>query len=566
MPDTKLETTVYPRGKEGLLAPGPVAPGPGEIPPRVAWNPEEAAADAAEDMETIVKELTPQHAKETAAKVARVEARNTVQAVLEEERQRQAKEAEARKDRLRPFYGFMESLKNLAATGPGGEGESGRTELVMKLYRLENNGGPTPTKIFQTQVSMAQDEALALGDPDFEGRTMAWAREQGVFGRYLWRLCGWADGEAILDTGFQVNVEQPAGYQPPTRTNAAPVEPEPKPDPKGQLKDTLELIGMMKETMGLKGGGGADATQLEILKTAAAAQARLEAANEHRRELRELEDRHRKELAEAEQKGFERGKTEGERILEGERLRWELKAARETDAAPSFAQEVTAILGGPQTVQNLVGGIVSYLNRPKAPAPLQRPAVARPVAPLRPTPTPPGVPVHQAAVNPGQEPTRVEWVQALGELEEGIGLLRDMAEDQEQPADDRAKAAELLPILEAYHAKGLEEGPLAAWWVEWPKARAVLAPLFDMTETDESEGDPGMDLEALKSQLIRRLDEGATDEAILDELRGTVPPALLATWRNMLLFATAPMVAGALGIPERHNGRMESLLTAIKKG
>jgi len=371
MPDDKLKATVFPRGEGGLLAPGPVAPGPGEV-PAARSTAEDEAREAGEDMEALGKALTPQMAVDVAARTARAEARGAVQGILAEERQRQEDEAVKRKDRLRPFFGFMESLRNLAAVGPGGEGPEGRTELVLKLYRLETNGGPKPSKVFQTQVALSQEEALGLGDPDFEGRTMEWALQQGQFGRFEWRLLGWADGESILDTSYNVTVEQPANYVPPVRPAVA-AEPEAKPDPMGQLKETLALLGMMRDSMGLKGGGGLDATQLEIVKAAAGSQARLEAATEHRHELRELEDRHRKELEDVERKGYERGKAEGDRTLEAERLRWDLQKAQEAPEGPSFVQEVTAVLGGPQRVQSLVGGILAAVNQPR-PAPAPRPA------------------------------------------------------------------------------------------------------------------------------------------------------------------------------------------------
>ncbi|HWQ11082.1 MAG TPA: hypothetical protein VN436_18305, partial [Holophaga sp.] len=330
-------------------------------------------------MERLGAALTPQLAVEVAAKTARAEARGAVQGILAEERQRQEDEVSKRKDRLRPFFGFMESLRNLAAVGPGGEGPEGRTELVLKLYRLETNGGPKPSKVFQTQVALSQEEALGLGDPDFEGRTMEWALQQGQFGRFEWRLLGWADGESILDTSYNVTVEQPANYVSPVRPAVVP-EPEAKPDPMGQLKETLGLLGMMRESLGLKGGGGLDATQLEIVKAAAGSQARLEAATEHRRELRELEDRHRNELEAAERKGYERGKAEGDRTLEAERLRWDLQKAQEAPEGPSFVQEVAGVLGGPQQVQNLLNGVMTFLNRPNSLAsvpprnPIQRPS------------------------------------------------------------------------------------------------------------------------------------------------------------------------------------------------
>lgn len=557
MPDPKIEAMAYPRGREGLLGKGPIAPGPGEVPP-VRCTAEEEAREAGENLERLGHALAPQIAAELGAAAGRAEARNAVREILVEERQSQEDEATRRKDRLRPFFGFLDSLRDLATEGPTGGGPEGKTELTMKLYRLEPNGGPNPTRVFQTQVNFSQAEALALGDPDFEGRAMAWALEQGVFGRFEWRLLGWADGESVLDTAYRVTVEQPAGYKPPARATA-PQEAEAKPAPLDQLKDTLGMLGMMREALGLKGsGGGLDATQIEIIKAAASSQARLEAANEHRRELRELEDRHRKELDEADRKGYDRGKAEGERTLEAERLRWDLAKAQESPEGPTFARDVADILGGPEAVQKLVGGIVAFLNKPKTP---QRPQ--RPGGPVRPPQATPHQ--RQPALNPGSaEPTRAQWHEAMRDLEEGIEVMRELKDNPEASPEDREQAVQLLPVFEAYHQRGTEDGSLAAWWAEWPEADAILTALFEEKPAHQPEEETTMDTEALKTQLIQRLDEGATDEAILDELRATIPAATLAQAKGMLHFATPAMVAGMLGVPEQHHGRIETLLDALR--
>lgn len=575
MADPKLETFVLPRGREGLLPPGPVAPGPGVVPVVRNTSSEEAAA-AGENLARLTEALTPQLAAEVAAKTARLEARGAAREVVEEARREAEEEAARRKDRLRPFFSFMESLRNLAASGPGGEGPEGRTELVLKLYRLVETGGPKPQRVFQTQVALAQNDALSLGDPDFEGRTMEWAKQQGVFGRFEWRLLGWADGEPILDTSYSVTVEAPAGYQPPARP-AVPTEPEPKPDPMGQLKETLGLVTIMREAFGMKTqGGGLDAGQMEVIRSAAAANARLEAEDRHRKELRDLEDRHRRELEAAEEKGYRRGQEEGKRELEAEKLRWELNRAKEAPEGPSFIQEVAGMLGGPEAVQGLVGGLVSAMNRPAAPRAPSRPRPgmrrAPQAPPAQPAPRPaapqPAAPVQllRTAANPVQalEPTRAEWKDAMDQVEEALDGLEDLLESGEADQELTEKGTGLKGALERFRDRGLVEGSLADWWAEWPEVKPYVDEVLDDDgEEEPGEGDDPMgDLEGLRVLLLQRLEEGVSDDAILEELRQRVPKGTIEQWRLALHFVPARSVAAMFG-DEKHSVRVERLIGLI---
>lgn len=67
-----------------------------------------------------------------------------------------------------------------------------------------------------------------------------------------------------------------------------------------------------------------------------------------------------------------------------------------------------------------------------------------------------------------------------------------------------------------------------------------------------------MDLDALKAQLITRLDEGAADGTILGEIRATFTPAQIDQARGMLRMVPASMLGGLLGAPQ-HQARLEGL-------
>lgn len=574
MPDPNLESTVFPRGRDGLMGPGPVAPGPGQVPHQVRDTSEEDAAAAGQNLEKLTQALTPQLAAEVAAKTARLEARGAAREVLEEERKAAAEEALRKKDRLRPFFGFMESLRNLAASGPGGEGPEGRTELVLKLYRLVETGGPKPQRVFQTQVQLSQDEALGMADPDFEGRTMEWAMQQGQFGRFEWRMLGWADGESILDTSYTVTVEAPAGYQPPARP-AVPTEPEAKPDPMGQLKETLGLVTIMREAFGMKTqGGGLDAGQMEVIRSAAAANARLEASEAHRRELRDLEDRHRRELEAAEEKGYRRGQEEGKREMEAEKLRWELSRAKEAPEGPSFLQEVTGMLGGPDAVQGLVGGLVAAMNRPPSPKPsvsnpsprqLGPVAPKAPVRPLRPAMPDqgPAAPFPTPASNPshGAEPNRGEWKEAMEQVEEALDGLEELLKGSEADPGLVGKATQLQAALERFRGQGLVEGSLAAWWAQWPQVKPYVDEVLEAG--DEPEEEPvSMDLEGLRALLMERLEEGEDDDTILREINRHVPKESMNKWRQTIKLMPKKLILDIIGIKD-HDKRLNVLIDKI---
>lgn len=377
-----------------------------------------------------------------------------------------------------------------------------------------------------------------------------WALRQGQFGRFEWRLLGWVDGENILDTSYTVTVEAPAGYQP-----QGPLEPEPKADPMEQIKATLSLVNTMREAFGMKSQGGLDAAQVEIIKSAAASQARLEASEAHRRELRELEDRHRRELEAAEERGYRRGLEEGKRELETEKLRWELSRAKEAPEGPSFLQEVAGMLGGPEAVQGLVGGIVTALNRPESPGgagprrmppPIQRKAQRQPPPVLN--------PAHQ-------EPTRQQWRDAMDAVERALASLKLLTESQvDMDAETREKVETLRRALERYRAQGEAPGSLAMWWASWPQVKTYVDHVLE-----EDEGEESMDLEGLRALLLRRLEEGATDDAILAELSQQVPQEAIRQWRGMIRLLPASTVAGMIG-RGTHQERLTALLEAFKAG
>lgn len=579
LPD-KLRDTVLPRGEGGLLPPGPVAPGVGELDPatvRAAEAQAQARVDeAAGHMQALARDLTPQMTREVAASAARAEARGAVEEVLAEERRRQEEEAATRKDKLRPFYGFMESLRNLATNGPGGEGPEGRTELVLKLYRLVETGGPKAQRVFQTQASLSQDEALGLGDPDLEGRTMEWALQQGAFGRFEWRLLGWADGESILDTTYVVTVEAPANYVPPARPAVAAAEPELRPDPMGQLRETLGLMGVMREALGLKGGGGADPTAMESVKAAAEMRARLEERDRWDRERRDLEDRHRKALEEAEAKGHARGLEEGRREVRDElqprlqELTWKLEAG---GPGPDVLDRIVGAMGGPEGVSSLVGAVVGALNKPKAAAPKPIPARTKPEIRARmlaerraqglaaPAPAAPPQPVPGNVQPLVTLPTPHAFAEALDSLREALAVL----EEQVEAHPENAEARQLLEALEAVEQEAEKPEQLGAWWQAWTSQwKAIAEEITQAAEAAEALEESPMDIEGLKSLLRQRLDEGASAEAILAELRELVPVETLEQWRGLLGFVPTSAAVGLMGVEERHRETLKALLEAFK--
>jgi hypothetical protein len=550
----------------------------GEVDPATVRTAEAQAQarldEATGHMQALARDLTPQMAREVAARTARLEARGAVEEVLAEDRRRQEEEAATRKDKLRPFYGFMESLRNLATNGPGGEGPEGRTELVLKLYRLVETGGPKAQRVFQTQVMLDHDHALSLGDPDFEGRTLEWAMQQGTFGRFEWRMLGWADGESILDTTYVVTVEAPANYVPPARPAVA-AEPEQRPDPMGQMRETLGLMGMMREALGLKGGGsGPDATSLEALRAAADTRARLEERDRWDREKRDLEDRHRRALEEAETKGHARGLEEGRREVRDElqprlqELTWKLEAG---GPGPDVLDRIVGAMGGPEGVSSLVGAVVGALNKPKAAAPKPIPARTKPEIKARmlaerrgqglaaPTPAPHPAPGNVQPL--ATLPTPHAFAEALDSLREALAVLEEQLEDH----PENAEARQLLEALEAVEQEAEKPEQLGAWWQAWTcQWKTTAEEITQAAEAAEALEESPMDIEGLKSLLRQRLDEGASAEAILAELRELVPPETLEQWKGLLRFVPVSAAVGLLGVEERHRGTVEEVLERVK--
>lgn len=482
-------------------------------------------------------------ALDTAAAVARAEGTKAAEAVVNRDK-------DAKAGQLKAFKSFLWSLEELAGKDAGAVADPQETRLVFRLYRLEDNGGVKPTAIYQTAVSFSAAEALGLGDPDFEGRAQTWAEKAGRFGRYQWRILGWAAGEQTLDTTYNLNTEAPAGYEPP-RTPAPEIQVEPK-DPMAHLKDSLGLIGMVKEALGLgqASAGRVDPAVIESTRTAARNEAFIESDREHRAEIRKLEDRWDQKVEAARTEAYNRGMQDGKRATEDEfrpRL-WDLERQLGNEREPSMIEEAVRMAGGPDVVQALVRTFITTANRPQAPA-------ARPVLQLQPRqPTapqvPPPSPTQAQAALP--EPTRAEWRQALEDTEEALGVLAEHD-------DGTAETAQLRAVLDAFRDQGEAEGPLGHWWQAWTQfiARAVQ----DVLRAGEPGEEKTMDLMGMKELLGQRLAEGATDQAILEELGNLTTPELRAEWRRNLAFLPDGVVVGMIGgEPERTKGLLAAFM------
>ena len=83
-------------------------------------------------------------------------------------------------------------------------------------------------------------------------------------------------------------------------------------------------------------------------------------------------------------------------------------------------------------------------------------------------------------------------------------------------------------------------------------------------EAAEALEESPMDIEGLKTLLRQRLDEGASAEAILAELRELVPAETLEQWKGLLRFLPASTAAGFLGVPEQHGETLKALLEAFE--
>ncbi len=227
------------------------------------------------------------------------------------------------------------------------------------------------------------------------------------------------------------------------------------------------------------------------------------------------------------------------------------------------------MLGGPDAVQGLVGGLVSALNRPAGPRPAAGPRRMPPQPqrmPQGPRPVQPvAAPRPPAAPNPtqGPEPTRAEWRQAMDGVEQTLEILDQLLTESEADPETMEKAETLRRALEHYRSQGDAPGSLAEWWASWPQVKTYVDQV--LTDEDEDEGGEAMDLEGLRALLLRRLDEGATDEAILEDLAREVPEETRAQWRGMLRFVPAGVAAGMIG-QGSHAERLTALLEAFKEG
>lgn len=485
-------------------------------------------------------------ARNAGAFAARVEVRKALQ-----EAQVQPTTAAPDPEPASPFEEMLNAYREIEG------GSDGRTELIMRLYFEDKSQGQRKL-IFCEEATLSAEDAQAEGDLGLERRTQAYADASGYFGAYEWRLKGWVQGRQAYDLTKRINVMPAPGYVAPEK----PVGPlrmeEPKPAPVNPLNQLTELFGVTKqlrEAMGIgaqESGGKMDALQVSLIQQGAASAARWEASEAHRREMDELRERHRHALEEAEKKGFDRGKAEAERDLrhEYDRRIWDLEHQVKPEAEPSIVSEVVGALGGPTGVSSLVGAVLSNLNAPK-PQALRPPP--RPVA-LNPAPQAVAPPAAPQPLPQAQEPTRAQLVEALDKLGYTLSLLDDQAEVH--PGD--AAVLDLQSKLGAYRASGMAEGSLATWWAEWPKAEPICDQLIQGLEAqDEPETDQEEPMD-FKTRLVQRLTEGATNDAILQELQATATPEEMEQLKALAQNLPVPLMAGLLGASQ-HQERIGAL-------
>jgi hypothetical protein len=478
--------------------------------------------------------------------VAKAEGEKAAQAVIERER-------ETKTGQLMAFRSFLVSLEDLAGKDAGAAANTEETRLVLRLYRMEETGGPKEKGTYQTSASFSAAEALGMGDPDFEGRAQAWAEKTGRFGRFQWRILGWAGGEQTLDTTYVVQVEPPPGYEAPRAPKEA--EAEAPRDPMANLKEGLGIIAMVKDAM----GGGPGKVDVESIRAAARAEAFREADREHREEVRKLEDRWEKRLDAVKDEAYKSGLKDGRREAEDEfrpKL-WELERKAEGDREPSILEEATRLMGGPEVVQGLVKAVITSMERQQTHVQPQ----ARPVVPLqpRPNPSPAPAPVQAPPVPPAPalpEPTRKEWREALEDVEEVLAIL-------DEHGEDTPEVHQLREVLETFKAQGEAEESLGAWWQAWNAG--IKTGVSEMLAAAEGPEEDAMDLDGFKALLAQRLDEGAEDAAILAELDARTTPEQREQWRGLLRWMPGDIAAGMLG-EDRHRARLGALLEAFKAG
>lgn len=526
---------VLPRGTEGLAPEGGWKEGEPLVSPEAL-----AAVQAEADRVRVL---------DTAAAVARGEGTKAAEAVL-------AKEKDAKAGQLFAFKAFLGSLEDLAGRDAGAMSNPEETRLVLRLYRLEETGGPRPTATYQTAATFSAGEALALGDPDFEGRAQAWAEKAGRFGKFQWRILGWAAGEQTLDTTYNVTIEPPPGFVP-TR---APETPEQK-DPMSNLKESLGLVSMVKDALGLGSAGGGK-VDVDGIRAAARLEAMMEADRQRREELQRLEDRWETKLEAAKDEAYKRGVTDGRREAEDEwRPKvWELEQRVKTEKDPSLLEEAARMVGGPEVVAKLAQLVITSMAAPKPSAIPVRPAVAQVAPAAQPAPAPRQAPAPPAVLA-GAEPTRAEWRQAMEDTEEALAIL-------DEHGDQSQETAQLRQVFAAFVATGAGEGSLVPWWQAWNQGigqavRDMLAAAEPESEETPAGGmEEPMDFDGMKRLLAQRLDEGAEDAAILQELDSLTTPEQRHQWRGFMRLMPVSTAAGMIG-EERHQVRLESLVRAF---
>lgn len=529
MASEAVREMVLPRGTEGLAPEGGWKEGDPLVSP-------EALAAVREEADRV-------RVLDTAAAVARGEGAKAAEAVLNREK-------DAKAGQLFAFKAFLGSLEDLAGRDAGAMSNPEETRLVLRLYRLEETGGPRPTATYQTAATFSAGEALALGDPDFEGRAQAWAEKSGRFGKFQWRILGWAAGEQTLDTTYNVTIEPPPGFV----AQRVPEAPEQR-DPMTNLKESLGLFSMVKDALGMGSAGGAK-VDVDGIRAAARAEALLEADRQRREEIQRLEDRWETKIEAARAEAYNRGAVDGRRAAEDEwRPKvWDLERKLTLDKEPSILEEVTTWFGGPEVVGKLAQVVIASMTASKPPAQPQRP-----VMPLQTRTAPPAAaaqppaPVAQAL----PEPTRSEWRQAMEETEEALGLL-------DEHGDGGPDAAQLQQVFRAFIAQGEAEGPLGPWWQAWGQGigQAVRDMLAAIGPDEPETLEEGMDLEGMKRLLAQRLDEGADDAAILEELDRLTTPEQRHQWRGLMRLMPTAAAVGMIG-EERHQPRLEGLVRAF---
>lgn len=457
---------------------------------------------------------------------------------------------------LNPFQGFLLDLATALEDGSL-EGGEGRTGLELSLYFMDRSSGQERAVLCR-KLNRSPEECMKEGLPDLETLALDYALEAGPWGAYRWNIKGWVRGEQSLATSQRIHLMQPAGWKP--RTQAPEEASAPAPDPLAQLRGTLDVARLMREALGLGGHGGPDPAALQSLTAAAEMKARYEMSEAHRRELDKVREEHRKDL---------------------EKLREELAEARRQLQEKDFELRLPAfenpgvfdkLLGvlGPERISGLVGAATGWLvqksAQPQRP-PAKVPARTRPD--LRPAQPPAQAPM-QANIRPLQRPAAAPPEPPRAQAVQAVGLLGAAAAAAEDP--------DIRRYLEGLAAEGMQEGPLGSWWAKLtspadpsqPQGPSWLDFAVHMASQDEEEEEDGdteepMDLEALKAQLITRLDEGAADETILEEIRATFTPAQLDQARAALRFVPNAMLGGLLDAP-RHQARLAGLRDKLAEG